>query len=86
MSKNTQDRFRNGASEAAEAGAAYASAAGERLDEAQASIDRAIEGGREEIERAARQSTQMVRDNPVLAVAGAVGVGLLLGLAMRKKG
>jgi ElaB/YqjD/DUF883 family membrane-anchored ribosome-binding protein len=86
MSKNTEDHYRNGAAEAAEAGAAYARAAGERLDEAQASIDRAIEEGRDEIERAARQSTQLVRDNPVLAVAGAVGVGLLLGLAMRKKG
>ncbi|MBY6112937.1 DUF883 family protein [Mameliella alba] len=86
MSKSTQDRIRNGADRAADAGEAYVRAAGDRFDEVQDTIDRAIEDGRAELDRAAQQSTQMVRDNPVLAVAGAVGVGLLLGLALGKKG
>tara|TARA_R100000750_G_scaffold32849_3_gene21038 strand:- start:4924 stop:5220 length:297 start_codon:yes stop_codon:yes gene_type:complete len=87
MSNTTKDRVANGAAEAAEAGAEYAraarEAASERLEEAQEHIDRAFTEGRHEFERAAARSSQVVRDNPLLAVAGAVGVGVLVGLALR---
>ncbi|MCF6445872.1 hypothetical protein [Nereida sp. MMG025] len=46
---------------------------------AQAALDQSSE----QVARAAQQSSKFVRDNPALAVAGAVGVGLLIGLALR---
>lgn len=89
MTSNSKDRAANGAAEAAEAGANYARAAREaasdRLEEAQEHIDRAFAEGREEFERAAVRSTNFVRDNPLMAVAGAVGVGVLVGLALRNR-
>ncbi|SNS52506.1 DUF883 family protein [Antarctobacter heliothermus] len=87
MTDNSKDRVANGAADAAEAGANYAraarEAASERLEEAQEHIDRAFAEGRHEFERAAARSGQVVRDNPLLAIAGAVGVGVLVGLALR---
>lgn len=89
MTDKTKDHLTNGAAEAADTGAAYAraarEAAAERLDEAQENIDRTLEEGRQEFSRAAERSAQVVRHNPLLAVAGAVGVGVLLGLALRNK-
>ena len=53
---------------------------------AQEKIDYAIERGSDEFERLSRNSREFVRENPGIAVAGAVGVGILLGLALRHRG
>ncbi|MGP6087405.1 hypothetical protein [Antarctobacter jejuensis] len=67
---------------------AMASDAKERLeetyDDARARLDEGIAAGRAEAERLTGHSVKFVRDNPGLAVAGAVGAGLLLGLALSK--
>jgi len=39
----------------------------------------------EELRNATDQGAKFVRDNPGLALAGAVGVGLLLGLSLRNR-
>lgn len=47
----------------------------------------AAEAARHEVadtaRRASDQSAQFVRDNPALAMTGAVGLGILLGLALK---
>ncbi len=56
----------------------------ETYEEARARVDEGIAHGRAEAERLTGESAKFVRDNPGLAIAGAVGAGLLLGLALRK--
>lgn len=60
-------------------------AAGDALRRAEDTVHTAINKGTEQYERAAHTSSKFVRDNPGLAVAGALGVGVLLGLALRNR-
>ena len=83
-------QYANGPIKAAEASAAHARAARDaaqaRLEEAQENVDRALAESRREIEYAKEKSSRAVRDNPMLAVAGAAGLGFLLGMAFRGRG
>lgn len=45
----------------------------------------AIEQGSAELKRAADGSAKFVRENPGLAVAGALGLGVLIGLSLRNR-
>lgn len=58
----------------------------EAYDQARERIDEGIAQGRAEAERLSGHSAQLVRDNPGLALVGALGAGVLLGLALRKTG
>ena len=51
--------------------------------QAQATATDALDAGLGEYDRLSRQSARFVRENPGVAVAGALGVGLILGLALR---
>ena len=56
----------------------------EAYEEARARVDEGVARGRAEAERISGKSADFVRDNPGLSIAGAVGAGLLLGMALRK--
>ncbi|MEL6585116.1 MAG: hypothetical protein AAFQ50_00430 [Pseudomonadota bacterium] len=55
------------------------------VEQAQDSFDKAVSQGSDELERLGRQSSTFVRENPGLALAGAAGIGLLIGLAISKR-
>ncbi|WP_371225281.1 hypothetical protein [Roseovarius sp. 2305UL8-3] len=40
----------------------------------------------DELRKVSDQSSKFVRENPGIAVAGAVGIGVLIGLALRGRG
>lgn len=60
-------------------------AASETLTRAQDSLDAAVEQGSAELDRLSRQSTKFIQENPGVAVAGALGLGVLIGLALRNR-
>ncbi|MDA9865499.1 hypothetical protein N9C96_02360 [bacterium] len=55
------------------------------LESVQETLDRAGVQARQEIRKVSDQTTSFVRENPGVAVAGAVGIGVLIGLAMRQR-
>ncbi|MDA8585059.1 hypothetical protein N9L47_02205 [Rhodobacteraceae bacterium] len=57
----------------------------ESLESVQETLDRASLQARQEIRKVSEQTTSFVRENPGVAVAGAVGIGVLIGLAMRQR-
>lgn len=66
-----------------------ADSAREQLETRRAQMGEAAAQARQQVTGAAQRGTdqgaQFVRDNPALALAGAAGVGLLLGLALRPR-
>lgn len=57
----------------------------ETVGYAQDGLDAAAAKSSEELSRLSKTSTRFVRDNPALAVAGAAGIGLLVGLLVRSR-
>lgn len=57
----------------------------EGLGQAHETIERASAQAQKELQKVSDQATSFVRENPGMAIAGAVGVGLLIGLAMRSR-
>ncbi|OBY27277.1 hypothetical protein [Leisingera sp. JC1] len=57
----------------------------EAVEQAQESLQAGISYGKSEIERLTSQSQDFIKKNPGLAVAGALGAGVLLGLALRRR-
>ncbi|WP_299694489.1 hypothetical protein [uncultured Tateyamaria sp.] len=55
------------------------------VEQAQDGFDKAVTHGSDEFKRLSDQSTKFVRENPAIALAGAAGVGLLIGLAVSKR-
>ncbi|SHH02276.1 hypothetical protein [Cognatishimia maritima] len=60
--------------------------AAETFKSAQEQLDQGIARSNEEIQRLAKEGREFVAKNPGVALAGAVGLGLIVGLAMRKRG
>ncbi|WP_130409740.1 hypothetical protein [Thalassococcus sp. S3] len=48
-------------------------------------FDVALAKGSDEIDRISQQTGKFVRDNPGIALAGAAGLGLLVGLILAKR-
>lgn len=48
-------------------------------------LDAGLKYGSEQVQRISKDGQAFISKNPALTVAGAVGVGILLGLAMRKR-
>ncbi|MDC0737854.1 hypothetical protein N6L24_06165 [Cognatishimia sp. SS12] len=59
--------------------------ASETVKQAQEQLDAGLKYGASELERLSKDGQEFVRKNPGVAIAGAVGVGLLMGLAMRRR-
>ncbi|MEW2913631.1 hypothetical protein [Leisingera sp. JC11] len=59
--------------------------AAQTVQKAQENLEAGIDYSKGEIERLASQSQDFIKKNPGLAVAGALGAGILLGLALRKR-
>ncbi len=57
----------------------------EGLDQAQETIERVSTQAQQELRKVGDEATSFVRENPGVAIAGAVGVGLLIGLALRPR-
>jgi ElaB/YqjD/DUF883 family membrane-anchored ribosome-binding protein len=55
------------------------------VDQVRESAAVAMEQGSAELQRAVDGSSKFVRENPGLAVAGALGLGVLIGLSMRNR-
>ncbi len=53
------------------------------LETAQETVGQATKQATEELRKLTETGSKFVRENPGAAVAGAVGVGILLGLALR---
>ena len=58
---------------------------GERTERARHATQAAGQQVAETAQGAAEQGTKFVKDNPGLALAGALGVGVLLGMALRER-
>lgn len=58
-------------------------AAQETFEQAAFQAELATEQAGEELRKVAATSTKFVRENPGTAIVGAVGIGVLLGLALR---
>lgn len=58
---------------------------GHRAERAQHATQAAGQQVAEAAQSATEQGTKFVRDNPGLALAGALGVGVLIGMAMRER-
>ncbi|MCE8548479.1 hypothetical protein KBY25_21935 [Ruegeria pomeroyi] len=48
-------------------------------------LDAGLKYGSEQVQRISKDGQAFVAKNPALTVAGAVGIGVLLGLALRKR-
>ncbi|WP_052272361.1 hypothetical protein [Leisingera sp. ANG-M7] len=57
----------------------------EAVEQAQESLQAGISYSKSEIERLTSQSQDFIKKNPGLAVAGALGAGVLLGFALRRR-
>lgn len=55
------------------------------MSEARDALDTATQRASEEVRKAADQTTTFVRENPGTALLGALGLGVLVGLAMRSR-
>lgn len=55
------------------------------LDQAHETLDRVSSQAQRELRKVTDQTTEFVRENPGVAIAGAVGVGILVGLALRQR-
>ncbi|MEL7211341.1 MAG: hypothetical protein AAGK92_01690 [Pseudomonadota bacterium] len=53
------------------------------IETAQKTVSKATEQATDEIHKLTEAGTKFVRDNPGAAIAGALGVGILVGLALR---
>lgn len=66
-----------------------ASVAKDKLDESVAhardTVEDFAENARGELQHISKQTNTFVKENPGLAIAGAVGFGVLLGLALRQR-
>ena len=76
----TSNTFENGA--AAENAEAKLAEAARTVQE---EMDAALARGSEEVKRVSENTGRFVRENPGLALAGAAGLGLLVGLALRNR-
>lgn len=56
------------------------------MEAAQETLHQVAEQTSEELRKVADSSTRFVRENPALAVAGALGAGIIIGLAVRGRG
>lgn len=59
--------------------------AAQAVQTAQEHLDAGIKYSSGELQRLADQSQDFVKKNPGIAIAGALGAGILLGLAMRRR-
>ncbi|QAX28108.1 hypothetical protein [Leisingera sp. NJS204] len=59
--------------------------AAQTVQQAQEQIDAGLQYSSGEMQRLTKEGQAFVRKNPGLAIAGALGVGVLLGLAMRSR-
>ncbi|AHD02519.1 hypothetical protein [Leisingera methylohalidivorans] len=59
--------------------------AAQTVQQAQEQIDAGLQYSSGEMQRFAKEGQEFVKKNPGLAVAGALGAGVLLGLAMRSR-
>lgn len=55
------------------------------IEHAQNTMDRVSTQAQDEFRKVSDQTTSFVRENPGVAIAGAVGVGVLIGLAIRPR-
>ncbi len=81
--KNSSKSKPNGITEAAKEQAQAAAEAGADIAKSVAETAKTHVG--EPLKSATDQGSKFVKENPMLAVAGAVGVGVLIGLAVRQK-
>ena len=84
-SKRETPRNGGGAESAAAMAERAKDQAAEAVTRVQDGFDDAVAKGSEELKRLSDHSAKFVRDNPGLAVAGAVGLGVLIGLAIRPR-
>ena len=57
----------------------------ETLEKANETLDQVSTRAQSEIRKAKEQTTDFVKENPGVAVAGAFGIGILVGLALRQR-
>lgn len=70
-------------SKSKKAAAAAAETAQQSVETAQEVVADTVEKTTDEFQKLAHSGKQFVRENPGTAIAGAIGVGILLGLALR---
>ena len=61
------------------------SAVQDTLESAHDTLDRASAQAQKDLRKVTDQTTSFVRENPGVAIAGAVGLGVLIGLTMRNR-
>lgn len=61
------------------------SAFDESIADARASLEEIADEAQSQARRLGEQTPKFVRDNPGVALAGAVGLGVLVGLALRSR-
>ncbi|MEY1556372.1 hypothetical protein AB3Y40_12135 [Yoonia sp. R2331] len=84
MTKTAETAKQNGKSDSAAAFAAQANEAVEKgVAAAHDTATQVAEHASDELRKVTDASTKFVRENPGTAIAGAVGIGVLLGLALR---
>lgn len=59
--------------------------AAQAVQQAQEQVDAGLQYSSSELQRMTSEGREFVKKNPGLAVAGALGAGVLLGLAMRSR-
>ncbi|MDO6590350.1 hypothetical protein DS901_11400 [Loktanella sp. D2R18] len=87
QTQETEKTIKNGLEKAKHDTAAMAEQASAQIEKgleaAQETVNQAAEQTAKELRKINEQGTAFVRENPGLAVAGALGVGVLLGIALR---
>ncbi|MGR3513537.1 MAG: hypothetical protein ACU0GG_12315 [Paracoccaceae bacterium] len=61
------------------------SAVEDGISDAREAVDEFTKDAGEQVRKASSQATTFVKENPGMALLGAVGVGVLVGLAMRSR-